>query len=136
MATSSITGGQRAPSQASGRDVQALGPSDSSDSGSDVQGELDLASPIDLDQATAGNHPGIESDSDSGGTGERGSALLDEEASEGADILPDRIQDMADLGEEDAAIDAELDLVGLDEVDDLVTRDDEDADEGPDDVVS
>lgn len=135
MATSSITGGQRAPSQASGRDVEALGPSDTSDSGSDVQGELDLASPSDLDQAMTGIQPGLESDSDSGGTGERGSALLDEDGREGADVIPDRIQDLADLGEEDAAIDAELDLVGLDEVDDLVTREDEDADEGPDDVA-
>lgn len=126
MATSSITGGQRAPSQASGRDVEALGPSDSSDSGSDVQGELDLASPVDLDQITPGEQPGLEGDSDSAGTGERGSALLDEEAREGADILPDRTQDPDDG--EAAAIEAELDLVELDEVDDLISRDDDEAD--------
>jgi hypothetical protein len=35
MATSSITGGERAAERADGRDVDLLGPSDSSDSGSD-----------------------------------------------------------------------------------------------------
>ena len=39
MGTSSILGGTPAPSQAEGRDTDALGPSDSSDSGSDIQGE-------------------------------------------------------------------------------------------------
>ncbi len=130
MATSSITGAERAPSQASGRDVEALGPSDSSDSGSDVQGELDLASPADLDAITSGAQPGLDSDSDAGGTGERGSALLDEEAREGQDILPDRVQDMADgAGDDAAAIEAELDLVELDEVDDLISREDEEPDD-------
>ena len=41
MTNSSILGGERAARQAPGRDVDALGPSDSSDSGSDVQGEPD-----------------------------------------------------------------------------------------------
>ncbi|HEY0856545.1 MAG TPA: hypothetical protein VGE16_05785 [Albitalea sp.] len=131
MATSSITGADRAPSQATGRDVEALGPSDSSDSGSDVQGELDLASPADLDEFKTGTQPGLDSDSDSGGTGERGSALLDEAAREGNDILPDRVQDMAEAAEDDgAAIDAELDLVELDEVDDLISREDDETDAG------
>jgi hypothetical protein len=39
MTSSSILGGERAARQAPGRDADALGPSDSSDSGSDVQGE-------------------------------------------------------------------------------------------------
>ena len=133
MATSSITGADRAPSQASGRDVEALGPSDSSDSGSDVQGELDLASPADLDEITAAAQPGLDSDTDSGGTGERGSALLDEDAREGNDILPDRVQDMDEGADGDAAaIDAELDLVELDEVDDLISREDDETDAGDD----
>src|SRR5207245_10612398 len=97
IATSSIVGAGRAPSQSEGRDVEALGPSDSSDSGSDVQGELDLASPSDLDKTLFGTvQPGLESDSDSAGTGERGAALADEEAREGNDILPDRIQSLND----------------------------------------
>src|SRR4029079_17553487 len=95
MARSSISGADRAPTQAQGRDVEALGPSDTSDSGSDVQGELELAPPIDLDNPSGGSvHPGWQSDSDAAGTGERGAALLDEEAREGGDILPDQITDM------------------------------------------
>lgn len=128
MATSSILGADRAPSQASGRDVEALGPSDSSDSGSDVQGELDLSVPTDLDQTVAVTQPGLASDSDSAGTGERGSALLDEAAREGHDILPDRVQNLADEAQDEAgAIDAELDLVELDEVDDLLAREEDDS---------
>ena len=38
MSHSSILGGDRAPQQAPGRDAETLGPSDSSDSGSDVHG--------------------------------------------------------------------------------------------------
>jgi hypothetical protein len=97
MATSSILGATRAPSQPAGTDVEALGPSDTSDSGSDVQGELDLAAPTDLDDTVFGTEqPGLDSDSDSGGTGERGAALPDEDAEEGADILPDSVRDLAD----------------------------------------
>ena len=42
MSHSSILGGDRAPQQAPGRDADTLGPSDSSDSGSDVQGATRL----------------------------------------------------------------------------------------------
>ena len=38
MARSSIMGGERAPQQAKGRNADSLGPSDSSDSGSDILG--------------------------------------------------------------------------------------------------
>jgi hypothetical protein len=38
MARSSIMGGERAPQQAKGRNADTLGPSDTSDSGSDIQG--------------------------------------------------------------------------------------------------
>jgi hypothetical protein len=92
MATSSILGGDAAARQADGKDVDRLGPSDSSDSGSDVQG----ASPM----PTAPDNPGEwgavvsdpDSDSDAGGTGERASAD-GTDAVDGADILPDRIVD-------------------------------------------
>jgi hypothetical protein len=119
MATSSILGAERAPSQAAGRDVEALGPSDSSDSGSDVQGELDLASPTDLDDTVYGTvQPGLASDSDSAGTGERGAALPDEEGREAADILPDSVQS---IGEDAAALegmtDEELDVAELSDID-------------------
>ena len=72
MAYSSITGADPAPLQPSGRDAGMLGPSDNSDSGSD----------------TIGTHE-AHADSDSVGTGERGSVENDDR--EGGDILPDRI---------------------------------------------
>jgi hypothetical protein len=120
MATSSITGGDRAPSQATGRDVEALGPSDTSDSGSDVQGELDLAPPIDLDNPSGGSvQPGLQSDSDAAGTGERGAALLDEEARAGGDILPDLITDLAGESSDEGLTEAELNQAELADIDEL-----------------
>ena len=112
MATSPLLGGERAPTQAKGRDVEALGPSDSSDSGSDVQGELDLYPDSDLE-----NHlsitPGRDSDSDAGGTGERGAALPESDVREGDDIAPDQIRSLADEAddEDQAAIDSDLSTV-------------------------
>ena len=73
MAYSSILGAETAPVNPEGRDSKLLGPSDNSDSGSDTLG-------------TSEAH----GDSDSGGTGERGSVTPDE-GREGADILPDRV---------------------------------------------
>ena len=89
MATSSILGGDRAPLNPSGRDTDALGPSDSSDSGSDVQGERGFDA-LDAGQI-GGDRADLRSDSDASGTGERGSAVNDTEIVEGADIAPDRI---------------------------------------------
>ncbi|MBS0427440.1 MAG: hypothetical protein JSR41_09160, partial [Proteobacteria bacterium] len=40
MSTDPLLGGSRAPAHAPGKDIDALGPSDSSDSGSDVQTDL------------------------------------------------------------------------------------------------
>ncbi|MBI5276880.1 MAG: hypothetical protein HY854_10505 [Burkholderiales bacterium] len=78
MAYSSILGADRAPAQPAGRDADALGPSDNSDSGSD----------------TIGTREG-RADSDSAGTGERG-AVVGADAVEGGDILPDRVVNLAD----------------------------------------
>lgn len=78
MAYSSILGADPAPTQPSGRDADALGPSDRSDTGSDTYGTFE-------DRA----------DSDSSGTGERG-AVAGADAVEGGDILPDRIVNLAD----------------------------------------
>ena len=131
MARSSIYGADRAPTQAQGRDVEALGPSDTSDSGSDVQGELDLAAPTDLDNSIFGvTQPGLESGSDAAGTGERGAALPDEEAREAADIMPDDVRSLADESEaaEDVSLEAELELAELTDAGDLPAID-EDADE-------
>ena len=84
MAYSSILGADPAPVQPSGRDAELLGPSDNSDSGSDTLGTYEA-----------------HADSDSVGTGERGS-VPPGEAREGADILPDRVVRLegADEGEE------------------------------------
>ena len=95
MSQSSILGGERAAQQAKGRSAETLGPSDTSDSGSDIvgatrlktdaeEGELGGATPVDLD-----------SDSDASGTGERAEAVP-EGARDGADIGPDRIASSKD----------------------------------------
>lgn len=78
MAYSSILGAEIAPTQPSGRDAALLGPSDSSDSGSDAMGTAE-----------------VHADSDASGTGERGS-VTPGEGRQGADILPDRIVNMKD----------------------------------------
>jgi hypothetical protein len=78
MAYSSIMGADVAPGNPSGRDADLLGPSDNSDSGSDTIG-------------TSEAHE----DSDSVGTGSRG-AVAGPDAREGADILPDRVVNLAD----------------------------------------
>ena len=78
MATSSILGGTHLPEQVTGKDTDALGPSDNSDSGSDAQG--------------AYGEGEMSSDSDAAGTGERASAGSGMDR-EDADILPDRIEE-------------------------------------------
>jgi hypothetical protein len=106
MARSPLVGGyDRAATPAPGHDTPSLGPSDTSDSGSDVVG---LGDPDDEDpglladtgtdadsQRTEGGSesfaPGA--DSDGAGTGERRSAAGDAGAVEGADIGPDRVVD-------------------------------------------
>jgi hypothetical protein len=89
MATSSILGGERAPAQPRGTDIDSLGPSDSSDSGSDVQTDRNRSAMP--DEASEGAFPIAHgSDTDAAGTGERASA--DPAApEENADILPDRV---------------------------------------------
>ena len=82
MAYSSILGADPAPAQPSGRSSDLLGPSDSSDTGSDALGTQE-----------------IHADSDGSGTGERG-AVYGGDAAEGADISPDRIVRMGAEGEE------------------------------------
>jgi len=71
MAKSSLVGVDRAPAIPKGRDIDLKGPSDSSDSGSDIQGELDLGADevgLPRDLALPIEHSG---DTDAGGTGER-----------------------------------------------------------------
>ena len=124
MAQSSILGGERAPRQADGRSSDVLGPSDTSDSGSDIQGATRLKT--DTAEGEMGGATPIEtdSDSDSMGTGERAEAVP-EGARDGADIAPDRIARSKDaLDAADASLDTDdIDQLALDETDE-----DEDAD--------
>lgn len=88
MSTDPLLGGSRAPAQAPGKDIDALGPSDTSDSGSDVQTDLRRTSLP--DEGSEGALPiAHDSTSDSAGTGE--SASADPAPPEiDADLLPDR----------------------------------------------
>ena len=106
MATSNILGGERASLTPAGRDIDALGPSDSSDSGSDVQGERGFDA-LD-DGQVGGDRADIGSDSDASGTGERGSAVHDSDIVEGADIAPDRIGAIDELDDDPGRADADL----------------------------
>lgn len=106
MAHSSILGGERAAVQPSGRGADLLGPSDSSDSGSDAIGELGP------DQ--------IDSDTDRNGTGERASADM-RDSGDGLDILPDHV-DRASRGGIEGVL--EVDELAADEDDDEDSEDD------------
>jgi hypothetical protein len=101
-----------------GHGIDALGPSDISDSGSDVMGGPGFAANLDEDQLldldtgttsdneasyahdTAGPDVGdanLESDSDMGGTGERAAAGRDLRIKDGNDIDTDHIESIPDL---------------------------------------
>ena len=101
-----------------GHGIDALGPSDISDTGSDVVGGPGFASNLDddqvlnfdegttsdLEQSHAGDTAGpdvgdadFSGDSDMGGTGERAAAGRDAVAKDGADIDTDRIESIPDL---------------------------------------
>ena len=128
MTNSSIVGGRPAPRKAPGRDVDALGPSDSSDSGSDIQGERRMATEPD-NPGELGTVP-VERDSDSDalGTGERGPAQGGP-TREAPDISPDRI----DRGAAGAvAGDDDVELLADDEaaLDDAIDEEDESAEGG------
>ncbi len=105
-----------------GHGTGALGPSDSSDSGSDLVGAAGLAGEAGLDLGsgttsdleaghaggTAGPDVGdadLDSDSDAGGTGERAAAGRDTVVRDGADIDVDRVDTIpgALLDEDDLA---------------------------------
>jgi hypothetical protein len=127
MATSSILGGERAATRPSGRDTDLLGPSDSSDSGSDVQNErgFDALDPGEI----GGDRADLHSDSDAGGTGERAAAVHDTDIVEGADVAPDRVEAVGEQDIEATLTGDELEALADDEVD-------SDAEEEDDDDVS
>jgi hypothetical protein len=95
MTNSSILGGTAAPARAPGTEVDLLGPSDSSDSGSDIQGELPMATSPDNPAEWGALTADAGSDSDAFGTGER-AAAAGIDPRDGADIMPDRIIDPSD----------------------------------------
>lgn len=123
MATSSILGGSTAPTRPRGTGTDLLGPSDSSDTGSDVQGERSLATDAD-DGGTGAVPVELDSDTDSFGTGER-AAATGTEPREGGDIMPDRV-----IRTSDALDDADrLDVDELVADDDVEPGDEADPDE-------
>jgi len=128
MSHSSILGGDRAPQQAPGRDADTLGPSDSSDSGSDVQGATRLKTETEEGEETGGATPVVTgSDSDAGGTGERAEAVP-EGARDGADIAPDRIARSKD------ALDSADSITGNDDsIESLVDDSEEDTEDDGED---
>ncbi|MET3823374.1 MULTISPECIES: chemotaxis protein [Burkholderia] len=84
-----------------GRDGRALGPSDSSDSGSDTAGArrypFDVDSPLD-EHALERGDAALDSDTDRAGTGERASADGDAGLEDAADIEPDRTERLDEAG--------------------------------------
>lgn len=134
MSHSSILGAERAAIYSPGRDTAALGPSDSSDSGSDVLGEFnrdeseqdlsDLSTPMRADRDST--HQAIlGSDSDASGTGERGTAFR-EHLREAGDIMPDRVT-LAPDGQTDPLADAQISAQASEEW----LEEDDDLDEEP-----
>lgn len=121
-----------------GKGTRALGPSDSSDSGSDLLGAPGLARQVDgygldrgntneTEESSAGNTAGpdvgdanLDSDSDRTGTGETAAASRDVVASDGSDIDADHIEAVPDL--------EELDKAGITDLEDRGPEDDEDED--------
>ena len=100
MANSTLDGtGDEAPKVAKGHGTGALGPSDSSDTGSDVQnaGRHGFDVDSDLDEHAIEQGPDeLDSDTDRYGTGERASADGDGKLKPNADILPDELDGLAD----------------------------------------
>lgn len=120
MARSSITGGERAPQQSGGRSADALGPSDTSDSGSDIQGASRLKTDAEEGQLGGATPVEIDSDSDSMGTGERGAAVPGR-GRDDADISPDRIAQSKDLLDSAEPIDddyEDIEALAIDDSDD------------------
>jgi hypothetical protein len=125
MSQSSILGGTRAPQQAAGRDDATLGPSDLSDTGSDIRGATRLKTDTPEGEMGGATPNDAESDTDSKGTGDRAEAVP-EGARDGADIGPDRIarsKDALDSAESISGNDDSIESLAVD------TSDEEDDEE-------
>ena len=105
MADSTLDPEREKPAETTkGHGTAALGPSGSSDSGSDLQGPglaqdagllFDTGPTSDLERSRGAGHvvgvANLDSDSDATGTGERSTAGRDDDVGEASDIAPDRI---------------------------------------------
>lgn len=103
-----------------GHSTEALGPSDSSDSGSDVRGAVrrpgDVEDELDAHALESGELE-FDSDTDTGGTGERASADGDGHLKLDGDLLPDGVESIADIADASEGPDADGD-----DADDLTTE--------------
>lgn len=109
MARSSLSGIDRAMPTPTGHDTASLGPSDSSDSGSDITGVEGLeggdpSAPVDVltSPGIANPRPAAEglgpgSDTDAAGTGERRSAGGDAGPLDAPDIAPDHVVSITEI---------------------------------------
>jgi hypothetical protein len=116
-----LTGG-RDRSLGRGHGTDALGPSDLSDTGSDMQGtglagdvglDMDEGTTSDPERSTAGGTAGpdvgdanLDSDTDSGGTGERAAAGRDSIEADGNDVDIDQVEDVEAIDPDDTDVDA------------------------------
>jgi hypothetical protein len=107
-----------------GHGTGALGPSDLSDTGSDMQGgglsgedglgmDMDGGTTSDIERSSAGGSAGpdvgdadLDSDTDSGGTGERAAAGRDSVEADGEDIDVDQVEDVEPIDPDDIDVDA------------------------------
>ncbi|SIT67991.1 MULTISPECIES: chemotaxis protein [Burkholderiaceae] len=96
-----------------GHDIEALGPGDSSDTGSDTVG----AKRYDFDRDTELDNHALEmgmveqrSDTDRAGTGERAAADGDETIEPDADVLPDRIEHVPSKDSADVEVNKSADV--------------------------
>ena len=114
MTNSTLDTTGETPPRRSRAGTRELGPSDSSDSGSDLVGpggsasDIGIAGPLDTRShlaapRSAGADVGdanLDSDSDRNGTGERAAAGRDTSVESGADIAPDRIIELGKADQE------------------------------------
>jgi hypothetical protein len=105
MAASTLDPSRDAPAQIpKGHGTKDLGPSGSSDSGSDLRGPgladdpgllFDTGTTSDYERSRGASHDvgdaNLDSDTDESGTGERATAGRDDDVGEARDIAPDRI---------------------------------------------
>lgn len=124
MATSTLLqSGEAPPETRKGHGTAALGPSDTSDSGSDVRGGpglyddpglgLETGTSEDIERTShrdAGQDVGdsnLDSDTDSGGTGERAAAGRDVSVRDSNDLYPDHVESVGNARDVEGEMDVE-----------------------------